>query len=168
METQISIHIGYIVFNGGVTTFLPRVYTEFTALFKRIDELSSSQCTKFRVKHFESVFNIHMNYYPLFRVRSWNNGMHCMFLYILIHILTYFDMLFMLFSKFRSGFRPKYSYQSTLLHMIQAWMSAIDNGNRVGAIMIDLSKAFDSLPHVSLIAKLAAYGDWFKVHWLPA
>ena len=24
-----------------------------------------------------------MNYYPLFRVRSWNNGMHCMSLYIL-------------------------------------------------------------------------------------
>ena len=25
-----------------------------------------------------------MNYYPLFRVRSWNNGMRCMSLYILI------------------------------------------------------------------------------------
>ena len=25
-----------------------------------------------------------MNYYPLFRVRSWNNGMRCMFLYILM------------------------------------------------------------------------------------
>ena len=25
-----------------------------------------------------------MNYYPLFRVRSWNNGMHCMSLYILM------------------------------------------------------------------------------------
>ena len=28
-----------------------------------------------------------MNYYPLFRVRSWNNGMRCMFLYILTTIL---------------------------------------------------------------------------------
>ena len=26
------------------------------------------------------------NYYPLFRVRSWNNGMHCMSLYILIYV----------------------------------------------------------------------------------
>ena len=25
-----------------------------------------------------------MNYYPLFRVRSWNNGMHCMSFYILM------------------------------------------------------------------------------------
>ena len=29
-----------------------------------------------------------MIYYPLFRVRSWNNGMRCMFLYILILIET--------------------------------------------------------------------------------
>ena len=27
-----------------------------------------------------------MNYYPLFRVRSWNNGVHCMSFYILIDI----------------------------------------------------------------------------------
>ena len=27
-----------------------------------------------------------MIYYPLFRVRSWNNGMHCMFLYILMKV----------------------------------------------------------------------------------
>ena len=27
-----------------------------------------------------------MNYYPLFRVRSWNNGVRCMFFYILIEI----------------------------------------------------------------------------------
>ena len=26
-----------------------------------------------------------MNYYPLFRVRSWNNGMRCMSVYILMH-----------------------------------------------------------------------------------
>ena len=28
-----------------------------------------------------------MNYYPLFMVRSWNNGMRCMFLHILILLL---------------------------------------------------------------------------------
>ena len=30
-----------------------------------------------------------MNYYPLFRVRSWNNGMRCMSFYILIFIKIY-------------------------------------------------------------------------------
>ena len=29
-----------------------------------------------------------MNYYPLFRVMSWNNGMRCMSLYILFNMLT--------------------------------------------------------------------------------
>ena len=66
----------------------------------------------------------------------------------------YFDMLF---SKFLSGFRQKYSCQSTLLRVIEEKKSAIDKGNLVGAIAIDLSKAFDSLPHGLLIAKLAAY-----------
>ena len=39
-----------------------------------------------------------MNYYPLFRVRSWNNGVRCMSVYILIHIdskkLAYFGTKF--------------------------------------------------------------------------
>ena len=30
---------------------------------------------------------LRLTYYPLFRVRSWNNGMRCMFLYILIILL---------------------------------------------------------------------------------
>ena len=31
-----------------------------------------------------------MNYYPLFRVRSWNNGVRCMSFYILIHTGAWF------------------------------------------------------------------------------
>ena len=42
--------------------------------------------------------------------------------------------------------------------MIEDWQNSLDNGNIVGTIAIDLSKAFDSLPHGLLVAKLFAYG----------
>ena len=70
-------------------------------------------------------------------------------------LLFYFEKLF---SKFLSGFRKGYSCQSTLLRMIEDWKSSLDNGNNVGTIAVDLSKAFDSLPHGLLVAKLFAYG----------
>ena len=63
-----------------------------------------------------------------------------------------------LFSKFLSGSRRGYGCQSTLLRMIDDWKSYLDNGNNVGAIAVDLSKAFDRLPHGLLVAKLFAYG----------
>ena len=42
--------------------------------------------------------------------------------------------------------------------MIEEWKSALDNGNMVGRIEIDLRRAFDSLSHVLLLAKIQAYG----------
>ena len=42
--------------------------------------------------------------------------------------------------------------------MIEEWKSALHNGNMVGSIAIDLSRAFDSLPHGLLLAKIYAYG----------
>ena len=67
----------------------------------------------------------------------------------------YFDLIF---SKFLSGFRHKYSCQTTLVRMIEEWKEALVNGKMAGTVAVDLSKAFDSLPHGLLIAKLIAYG----------
>ena len=62
------------------------------------------------------------------------------------------------FSKFQCGFRKGYSAQHCLLAMIEKWKTAVDNGGVFAALLTDLSKAFDCIPHDLIIAKLAAYG----------
>ena len=56
-----------------------------------------------------------------------------------------------------SGYRKKHSCQTLLLNMVEQWKQTMDKGEYVGAVLIDLSKAFDCLPHGLLIAKLKAY-----------
>ena len=56
------------------------------------------------------------------------------------------------------GFRSKHNTQHALLQMIGKWNKCSENSGRVGAILMDLSKAFDCIDHELLIAKLAAYG----------
>ena len=57
-----------------------------------------------------------------------------------------------------SGFRSRYSTQHALISMIHKWHRELDSGSYVGAILMDLSKAFDCINHNLLIAKLHAYG----------
>jgi hypothetical protein len=62
------------------------------------------------------------------------------------------------FSPFLTGFRKNNSTQQALLKLIESWKTFLNKGFLVGTLIMDLSKAFDTLNHDLLIAKLSAYG----------
>ena len=63
-----------------------------------------------------------------------------------------------LLSEFISAYRKHYSCNHVLICLIENWKQNLDNKKFVGAVLMDLSKAFDCVPHDLLIAKLHAYG----------
>ena len=56
------------------------------------------------------------------------------------------------------GFRKGYSAQHCLLYIIEKFKETIDRGNEFGSLLTDLSRAFDCINHLLLIAKLYNYG----------
>ena len=61
-------------------------------------------------------------------------------------------------SKFVSTYRKYYSSNHVLLKLIKDWKKSLDDKNIIGAVLVDLSKAFDCIPHDLHVAKLHAYG----------
>ena len=70
-------------------------------------------------------------------------------------ISEYFETIF---SKFQCGYRKGYGTQDCLLAMIVNRKNALDQGKGYGALLTNLSKAFDCIPHDLIVAKLLAYG----------
>ena len=65
------------------------------------------------------------------------------------------------------GFRQRSSCELALLSALDDWIEAIDAGKMVGALLVDLSKAFNTVPYQLLIHELAGSGcgmraqQWF-------
>ena len=68
-------------------------------------------------------------------------------------------------SKYLTGFHKNHYTQHTFLKMIKAWRSMLNKGIKVGAIIMDLSQAFDTLNH-SLLPEAAAWRCFVKTVFL--
>ena len=64
-------------------------------------------------------------------------------------------------TNFLTGLRKSHGTQHSLLTMLEKWKILIDNETYVSALFMDLSKAFDTINHDPMLAKL-------KVHEFPA
>ena len=71
------------------------------------------------------------------------------------------------FSPLLCGFRKGHNTQHALINLLEDWRTQLDNKKVIGTILCDLSKAFDTLSHDLMIAKLSAYGiDYFSLKFI--
>ena len=61
-------------------------------------------------------------------------------------------------SHYLCGYRKDFNTQHALISLIERWRKSLDNKGYGGAVLMDLSKGFDTLNHDLLIAKLHVYG----------
>ena len=61
-------------------------------------------------------------------------------------------------SPYLCGYRKGYNTQQALVSLLEKWKNVLDDKGFGGAVLMDLSKAFNTLNHELLIAKLHAYG----------
>ena len=61
-------------------------------------------------------------------------------------------------SPFLSAYRKYYSCETSLLRILEVFRQCLDKRQVASIIGIDLSKAFDGIPHDLLLAKLSVYG----------
>ena len=66
------------------------------------------------------------------------------------------------------GFRPKHSTNMAVIKLVDKSVNAANNNEKLAGIFVDPSKAFDTIKHDILSAKMAHHGirgivlDWFK------
>ena len=70
-------------------------------------------------------------------------------------------------SKYITGFQNNHNTQHALLKIIETWRSKLNCGNKIGTLLMDLLKAFDTINDNLFLFKLKAY-DFNDFHLLEA
>ena len=84
------------------------------------------------------------------------------------HIMNHLDKHNILVN-FQHGFRRKTSCESQLVITAEDITRNLDNNQQVDMLILDFSKAFDTVPHQRLLKKLASYGIAGNIlAWLEA
>ena len=52
----------------------------------------------------------------------------------------------------------RFKLAKKMISALNSWMGSVDKGKVVGALMIDMSKAFDTVPHQRLLGDLVDIG----------
>ena len=107
---------------------------EISPLFKKADDMNKT------------------NYRPVSVLTTFNKVFETI---ITSQLTEYFEPLF---HKMLCAYRKKYSCNHILIKLVDMWKWSLDVDNYVGTVLMDLSKAFDCIPHGLLICKLKAYG----------
>ena len=92
------------------------------------------------------------NYRPVSILISFSKIFETVISHQLMH---HFDTMF---NVMLCAYRKKYGCDHILTRLIESWKESLDKDEYVGTVLMDLSKAFDCIPHALLICKLKAYG----------
>ena len=63
-----------------------------------------------------------------------------------------------IYHRYVFAYRKYHGCDSALLSLTEQWKKEIDNNKLIGLVSMDLSKAFDTLPHELIVLKLKEYG----------
>jgi hypothetical protein len=105
-----------------------------------------------------------INYRPISLLPSFSKIIEKLMLNRLLSFFNYNNIL----NNCQHGFRLNHSTSTAIAQLLNTVTYALDKGEYVLSLFLDLAKAFDSLDHSILIKKLELYGirgcvlDWFK------